>query len=354
MSCHGGGDGERSFGGVTAVAIVGRDNEPLYLRSDLCDCNTTASSLSGSESLSTGGQQQQQQHEGDTLAHGTAHNKCRDGDDEKGPLIYEENQDAGSSFLSNSLLGRFQGAVRTNNAAEKSTNGQEDYNRNDRDNDDNDREDPFGFFENNSNPLSLSSNHRQSNTENSSPHMIPAMPLTQQLVLHASLDRFEELAARSNIRWRMPGSSNSATAMWMGLLCQVEERWNVYGYLTNTGIKFMILVENMYLNQDGSYRQQDCAPQLMVNNSFPSTSPNSGNREADLKKMFAELHELYVRHTMNPFSKLRSPIQSRMFNQGVIQMAQSFNASALEKVLSLNIHAVGDVLKNTSDGLQWM
>ena len=59
------------------------------------------------------------------------------------------------------------------------------------------------------------------------------MSLTQQLVLHASLDRFEEVASGSNrgwtVWWRTPGSSNLANAMWMGLLCQVEERWNVYG-----------------------------------------------------------------------------------------------------------------------------
>ena len=44
------------------------------------------------------------------------------------------------------------------------------------------------------------------------------------------------------------------------------------GYLTNTGIKFMILVENIYLNQDGSRRQQDHTPPsslaLFLNNSL--------------------------------------------------------------------------------------
>jgi hypothetical protein len=66
------------------------------------------------------------------------------------------------------------------------------------------------------------------------------MSLTQQLVLHASLDRFEEIMTRSGskgggggvaVRWRTPGiSANSSNnGMWMGLLCRVEERWDVYG-----------------------------------------------------------------------------------------------------------------------------
>jgi len=251
------------------------------------------------------------------------------------------------------LLGRFKGVVGRNNNAEDVPKDGEDGGSGDTDDDDN-KDDPFGFFENNSNPLQSSSNGNNSNSSN-----IPAMSLTQQLVLHASLDRFEEMASRSNrggaVRWRTPGSSNSANAMWMGLLCQVEERWNVYGYLTNTGIKFMILVENIYLNQDGSRRRQDHAPpsslSLFVNNSLPSN--NSGSREADLKNMFAQLHELYVRHTMNPFSKLRAPIQSRIFDEGIVRMAQSFNSSALEKVLSSEGGHVGGSIDG-SNGLVWM
>ena len=68
----------------------------------------------------------------------------------------------------------------------------------------------------------------------------------------------------------------------------------------------------------------------------------------------ARLHELYVRHTMNPFSKLRSPIRSRMFDKGIIEMAQWFNTSSLEKVLSLDTHDVVVKSQNIGDGLEWM
>ena len=210
MSCYSSESGGRSYGGMTAVAIVGRDNEPLYLRSNLCECNSTASSSSGCELPMAGGQQQ---GEGGTIPQRAAHVESRDGDDPIDPAIDEEKS-------SSSVLGRLKGAVGMNNASKKFAKEREGHNHNDRDSEDNTEnddecDDPFGFFENNSNLR----------------NMIPTMSLTQQLVLHASLDRFEELAARSNIRWRMPGSSNSATAMWMGLLCEVEERWNVYGQI---------------------------------------------------------------------------------------------------------------------------
>mmetsp|Transcript_37479 Transcript_37479/g.79997 ORF Transcript_37479/g.79997 Transcript_37479/m.79997 type:complete len:351 (-) Transcript_37479:313-1365(-) len=329
---------------VSSVAVVGRDNEPIYLRGDLCDC-TALGSMPSSATVAAANK-----------------NSIEDNNNEErevaGASSGDEDDDGGSpsdnSRGGKGLLGRFKGVVVRNNNAEDFAKEKEEAN-DDADNNEDDDDDPFGFFENNSNPLQ-SSPSGGGNSSN-----IPAMSLTQQLVLHASLDRFEEMASRSNrggtVRWRTPGSGNSANAMWMGLLCQVEERWNVYGYLTNTGIKFMILVENIYLNQDGSRRRQDHAPpsslSLFVNNSLPSALSSSGSREGDLKNMFAQLHELYVRHTMNPFSKLRSPIQSRAFDEGIIRMAHSFNNSALEKVLSFDGGYVG-ASNNRSNDLVWM
>mmetsp|Transcript_30567 Transcript_30567/g.56481 ORF Transcript_30567/g.56481 Transcript_30567/m.56481 type:complete len:364 (+) Transcript_30567:100-1191(+) len=346
---------------LSSVAVVGRDNEPIYLRGDLCDCTTTISSPSASPVAAT-----TQQEEGGIMSPGDdnpsqENNEGSDAGDDDDDGSSPSNDNRGGK----GLIGRFKGVVGRNNNPEGSPKEKEEVqldqqhqHGSDGANDDNNA-DPFGFFENNSNPLQSSPS--SNNLQNINSSNIPAMSLTQQLVLHASLDRFEEMASRSNrggtVRWRTPGSSNSANAMWMGLLCQVEERWNVYGYLTNTGIKFMILVENIYLNQDGSRRQQDHAPpsssSLFVNNSLSSSLSNSGSREADLKNMFAQLHELYVRHTMNPFSKLRSPIQSPIFDKGIVQMAQSFNSSALEKVLSLEGGYVGGS-NNRSNGLVWM
>lgn len=80
-------------------------------------------------------------------------------------------------------------------------------------------------------------------------------------------------------------SNTTYTHYYSFFLFGVYSNTIILGYLTNTGIKFMILVENIYLNQDGSrFRQgQDHAP---PSSSLPN---NSNSREADLKKMFVSV-----------------------------------------------------------------
>ena len=67
---------------------------------------------------------------------------------------------------------------------------------------------------------------------------------------------------------------------------------------------------------------------------------------------------------MNPFSKLRSPIQSRAFDNGIIKMASSFNGSAMEQI-SLSLEegqyddvvgggGVGGLNNGGGNGLVWM
>ena len=57
---------------------------------------------------------------------------------------------------------------------------------------------------------------------------------------------------------------------------------------------------------------------------------------------------------MNPFSKLRSTIKSRVFDAGIVEMAKSFNNTALAEVLSFD--GIGGQLnaKITDDSLAWM
>ena len=153
------------------------------------------------------------------------------------------------------------------------------------------------------------------------------------------------MAARSNnggpARWRSPGSMGT-NAMWMGLLCEVEERLSLYGYISNTGIKFILLLEIIQMNEDGS-RCQDGSPSSVYASSTVSSLPS---REAELKNMFAQLHDLYVRYTMNPFTKLRGPIKSRAFDNGIGEIARAFNSSAVEQAVQ-NGEANGE-------GLTWM
>lgn len=148
--------------------------------------------------------------------------------------------------------------------------------------------DPFGFFTMSNNPHESSS-------------------MRHQFIVHAALDRFEEITGpNSGNRWRTPGSTGS-DAMWVGLLCPMEEL-RVYGYLTNTNIKFMAVLE------DEDARKQ------------------SGVSESGLKSLFASLHDLYVEYTLNPFSKIKSKIISLRFDDGVLKHVNIFNGGEKSKV----------------------
>ena len=201
---------------LSSVAVVGRDNEPIYLRGDLCDCvsspksSPAASPNKAGERMDTGEDASAVGHEASTEGETSPSNKKR------------------------GIFGRIKGAMGKTSAADGGEKEELDGDDTDvpdeaSNDDDLDTDDPFGFF-----------GSTTIHDGNSKPHLsignfsgIPnPMTLTQQLVLHASLDRFEEMASRSNkggaVRWRTPGSTG-ANAMWMGLLCEVEERWTVYG-----------------------------------------------------------------------------------------------------------------------------
>eukprot|EP00548_Thalassiothrix_antarctica_P007436 CAMPEP_0194143694 /NCGR_PEP_ID=MMETSP0152-20130528/12808_1 /TAXON_ID=1049557 /ORGANISM="Thalassiothrix antarctica, Strain L6-D1" /LENGTH=165 /DNA_ID=CAMNT_0038843209 /DNA_START=93 /DNA_END=587 /DNA_ORIENTATION=- len=72
--------------------------------------------------------------------------------------------------------------------------------------------------------------------------------LRQQFILHSALDRFDELAGPPpGFGWREKGSTGT-DAMWVGLLCPVEEM-RVYGYMSTTKMKFLAVVEDSIFMQ---------------------------------------------------------------------------------------------------------
>jgi hypothetical protein len=157
---------------LSSVAVVGRDNEPIYLRGDLCNTATVSPTTLDLDKLTTIHQD-------------------RSFDADETSVQDASVIDADAPPTPREPISEIH--MTTNNQSSSPNTSEEDS-------------DPFGFF-----------------TENSH-----SMSLTNQLVLHASLDRFEEMTRNGASRWRMPGSQG-ANAMWMGRLCEVEERWNVYG-----------------------------------------------------------------------------------------------------------------------------
>jgi len=122
-----------------------------------------------------------------------------------------------------------------------------------------------------------------------------SLSIRHELMMHAALDRMEEIfgiQSRGNNR----STSNSK---WVGLLCPLEETF-IYGYVTATNIKFMAMVAD--------------------NNGEPVA-------EAHLKTMFINVHNLYVEHTLNPFSQLQQKVKSKRFDQRIHQVVDEYHAN---------------------------
>ena len=127
--------------------------------------------------------------------------------------------------------------------------------------------------------------------------------LRQQFILHAALDRFEELAGPPpSVAWREPGAQG-ADAMWVGLLCPVEEM-RVYGYMTTSKLKLMAVVED----------------------SSSLASLQGKLVEDDVKQLFVRIHELLVEYTLNPFNPIDGrKISSPRFDKRISDTVRQFN-----------------------------
>mmetsp|Transcript_131337 Transcript_131337/g.379944 ORF Transcript_131337/g.379944 Transcript_131337/m.379944 type:complete len:184 (-) Transcript_131337:23-574(-) len=121
----------------------------------------------------------------------------------------------------------------------------------------------------------------------------------QQFIMHAALERVEQLAGPEGFGWRAPNATG-ADAMFVGLLAPVEET-RVYGYVTTTGIKFILVVED------------EAVPDIQK------------NVDDEIKALMIEIHNLFVADLMNPFKEIGSHIQSKRFVRGVQNCVAAFN-----------------------------
>lgn len=105
--------------------------------------------------------------------------------------------------------------------------------------------------------------------------------------VHTSLDVIEEKVSSSG------KNANELRELYLGLLYPTED-YKVYGYVTNTKIKFVIVVE----------------------------SSNTTLRDNEIRSMFRKLHNAYVDMLCNPFYIPGENITSKSFNNTVISMMQ--------------------------------
>ncbi|KAH3774055.1 trafficking protein particle complex subunit 2-like protein [Dreissena polymorpha] len=105
--------------------------------------------------------------------------------------------------------------------------------------------------------------------------------------VHSSLDVIEEKINSAG------KNANDQRELYLGLLYPTED-YKVYGYVTNTKIKFVIVVE----------------------------SSNTTLRDTEIRSMFRKLHQGYVDMLCNPFYIPGESVSSKSFSETVISMMQ--------------------------------
>jgi hypothetical protein len=136
-----------------------------------------------------------------------------------------------------------------------------------------------------------------------------SISLRQEFILHAALDRFEQLnGPPPGFAWRHqppPQSPTNTTTrpsqtdpQFVGLLGPCEDL-NLYGWMTTTRIKFLVAVQDAEL-------------------------------DGDVVGLLRRLHQAYVEYRLNPMIALtEGPIQSKRFDAQVQQTMEAFNQSIM-------------------------
>ena len=189
-------------------------------------------------------------------------------------------------------------------------------------------EDPFGFLQ----PSSTAQGK--------------SLEMEQQFILHAALDRLEEQVGASKPDGTMPlrkavrsgvggGTATSTSTptpattpnkkstrqplgppagQWLGLLTVPDEASAVYGYVTATNVKFLVLLQ-----------QQSNAG---------ATSTSSSQMKKILQQQTKAVHKLctmlhghYITYLMNPFSKIDNLVSSASLDRNIRRAVLDFDDS---------------------------
>eukprot|EP01095_Lingulamoeba_sp_RSL-Kostka_P011788 TRINITY_DN4579_c5_g1_i1.p1 TRINITY_DN4579_c5_g1~~TRINITY_DN4579_c5_g1_i1.p1 ORF type:complete len:135 (+),score=10.79 TRINITY_DN4579_c5_g1_i1:52-456(+) len=121
------------------------------------------------------------------------------------------------------------------------------------------------IIDKNNNPLFIKSFNSQTNI------------LQFHYIVHSSLDIFENKEREGQI--------NS----YLGMLYPTED-YKVYGYVTNTKIKFVIVIDDVEV------------------------------KDPEIRIFFEKLHILYVRNVCNPFYTISKEITSENFKEKVMEL----------------------------------
>ena len=106
----------------------------------------------------------------------------------------------------------------------------------------------------------------------------------------------------------------------LGLLHALDERLAAYGWLTNTGIKFIIIVDMMGRpNEDADSRK---------------IQPVVGLRDAELKPAFRAVQTAYIQLLLNPFytPEDKTPLQLANFEGRTAEIKSKKFTAELQRI----------------------
>jgi hypothetical protein len=106
----------------------------------------------------------------------------------------------------------------------------------------------------------------------------------------------------------------------LGLLHAIDERLAAYGWLTNTGIKFIIIVDMMGRPIEDTDKSR--------------IQPVVGLRDAELKPAFRAVQTAYIQLLLNPFFKPedRSPLQLANYEGRTAEIKSKKFSAELQRI----------------------
>jgi hypothetical protein len=147
-----------------------------------------------------------------------------------------------------------------------------------------------------------------------------------QFMMHASLDRLEELVGASKPDGTMPLRRNSFFSSWLGILVVHDGISAVYGYVTPTNIKFLALCEPSGNSEGVSFSET-----MTVSTSSSRSTAQLSETQQKIKTLLATLHQNYVHYIMNPFCNTSGPIESPTFDAKVRQAVAQYYDGEVEE-----------------------
>lgn len=142
-----------------------------------------------------------------------------------------------------------------------------------------------------------------------------SLGIEHRLMIHSALDQLNESI----------NATRTATGGWLGLLSQLDEAFSIYGYVTATNIKILLLTET---NAKDAYIRslmtelheyyvrvsRIISTTVIVKHCF---QPNCKNNLTDASP--------FSKYCLNPFCDIKADINSRQFDSNVTQAVKSYD-----------------------------